>query len=319
MRASLRFAPVFVCLGLFAVACGDDTGGAGGSDGSGGDSTASNSASGTEATTSTGEGGSGPGTGTGGEGPAECEFPAPITVDERIQEFVTFRGTAVDADGQPLVAEPVQVCGINICLFETTNANGEVTVAQGEDPLDTPLFKVGDGLVRAKIGYSLPEGDEPQVDGTTIDLVDSGTALATGASAEADGVVLTIADDAAVGLNLLEFGGAGEDTFRAAVVPSNLTDTIAPGEGFAIVVALGPHETLFCPSAAIEIPNDTDLAAGTAVEIVQQGLEIGSYFTEYGTWERVALGHVSDDGATIVTDEGQGLPILSSIGVRALD
>ncbi len=322
MRASLRFAPVLVCLGFAAAACGDDAGGEGGS-GTGGDATASTGgpSSGTEATSSAGNGGgdaTSTASGAGGD-PAECDFPPSNATSPQIREFETVAGTVTTVDGEPVAADAVQVCGINLCLYGETDESGEVLVAQGPTPLDVPIFKAGDGLDRAKIGYPVPPGGgEIEISATTIDLVDSGTAMEAGAEADADGVVLTIADAGLVGLNILEFGDPGQDTFRAAVIPAAFIDLVAPDQGFVAVVGLGPHETIFCPPAGLSIPNDADLEPGTEVEFVQQGLETGQYFVDYGQWGQVATGHVSDDGATITTDDGQGIPIISAIGVRPL-
>ena len=318
MRASLRFAPALVVV-LALAACGDDSSGTGGS-GSGGDATGSTTTGGPGATTTTGGTGGGDtsSTTTGGGGDApECNFPDAVETTPNIVVFDVFEGSAVTVDGSPVANEQIQVCGINLCLFGDTDADGNVTVTQGSDPLDVPLFKIGDGLVRAKIGFPLPDvGGTVEVVGTTLELGDSGTAIASGAVADADGIVLTVAADGLVGLNELDYSDPGEDTFRAALVPADSLDAVAPGQDFLAIVGLGPHETIFCPPAALEIPNDAGLEPGAAVELVQQGLETGQYFTLYGEWERVALGHVSEDGATIATDDGEGIPILSTIGIR---
>ncbi len=321
MRSSLRIGSVLLCLAFASVACGDDAG-----DGSGGGDTTSATGSpttGTEAgSTGTGDSGS---TGAGGEEP-ECDFPDQVETPPQVREFATFNGTVVTTDGDPVVDDAVQVCGINICLYGNTDAEGVVRnedggvgIPQGEVPLNVPIFKVGDGLERAKVGYSFPAaGDDVSIDGTTIALADSGTTLEGGATAEADGVILSIPAEGLVGLNILEFGDPGQDTFRAAVVPADFIDVLAPGQDLIALAGLGPNETIFCPVAGLAIPNDTDLEAGTEVEFVQQSLETGQFFGAYGQWERVAVGRVSEDGATFETDAGEGIPILSTIGVRPL-
>jgi hypothetical protein len=334
MRASLGIASVLVCFALASAACGDDGGGEGGS-GSGEATSASTGgpSSGTEATSTGTDATASSSSGAGGEaceppateGP-ECDFPEAVVTDPQVREFESFTGTVVTTEGEPVANDAIQVCGINICLYGNTDADGNVlnengggAIAQGATPLDVPIFKVGDGLERAKIGYAFPEdGAEVNIDATTIDLVDSETTLEGGVTAEADGVTLTIAEGAGVGLNILEFGTCGEDTFRAAVVPEDSIETMAPEQDFVALVGLGPHETLFCPPAGLSIPNDAGLAPGAEVEFVQQSLETGQYFGDYGQWYVVAVGHVSDDGETISTDDGEGIPIISTVGVRGL-
>lgn len=322
MRASLRLGSVLVSLALASVACGDDGGGEGGS--GTGDDTSSSPSTGTEAgSTSTGDATTG---GTGGaecEPPAtlgpDCDFPDSVETDPQIVEFEAVLGTVVTVDGDPVANDAIQVCGINLCLYGDTDGTGTVAVPQGNTPLDVPVFKVGDGLSRARIGYPVPEGGgEIEMEGTTIDLVDSETTLEGGAVAEADGVILTIAEGAGVGLNTFDFPDCGQDTLRAAVVPAGSIDVIAPDQDFVALVGLGPNETIFCPAAGLSIPNDTDLEAGTEVEFVQQSLETGQFFGAYGQWEQVAVGRVSDDGASFVTDDGEGIPILTTTGVRPL-
>lgn len=316
--ASFGLASVLLGLGLSVVACGDDSGGGGGSDGSGG---ATATSSGTDATTtSVGAGGDGTTstTGAGGDAP-ECDPPGSVETDPLPRGFESVQATVLDLDGDPIAGDAIQVCGIDLCLTGDTNEDGFVVVSHDGTPLDAPIFKAGDGLLLAKIGFPLPAGEPVVLTATTFGLADSGTAMAAGASAEADGVVLAIAEDGAVGFNLLEFGGSGEDTFRASVVPPELIEDVAAGEGFVALVGLGPNETFLCPPAGLAIPNDAGLAAGTPVEFVQQGLETAQYFTLYGQWGQIALGHVSDDGSTIATDDGEGIPILSAVGVRPLD
>ena len=65
------------------------------------------------------------------------------------------------------------------------------------------------------------------------------------------------------------------------MVPLDLTDTVAPGEGFEMIVGLGPHETRFCPGAALSVPNDAALEPGTAVDFVLYGLQVGEGFVPY--------------------------------------
>lgn len=309
--------PALVALVASLAACGDDTGGAGGGGEGGGDATTSTSTG--DTTSSTGGSGGGDATTTTGAGAGSaCDFPednpsaaAPTAVDE-------VAGIVLTTDGDPVAESEVQVCGRDICLYGETNDAGEFVVAHDGTELDKPILKAGDGLDVAKFGFALPaEGESATA--TVPVLVDGGTVLETGAAAEADGVTLTVADDGVVALNLLDFSDPGEDTFRAAVVPLDLTDTIAPDEGFEMIVGLGPHETRFCPPASLSIPNDAALEPGTAVELVLYGLQVGENFVPYGEWSPIATGTVSEDGSVITTDDGEGIPVLGPVGVRVVN
>jgi hypothetical protein len=310
----LGFVSVIVALGVSLGACGDDAGGSG--TGSGGGGTGGGAASTTGAATGTTTGAVGPTTGAGGGGEVDCKLPVDgVDTSPQPTEVGEVRGTVLDLDGEPVTDAEVQVCGKNLCLYGDTGPDGGfvVTNTSGEE-LDTPIVKSGDGLAFARFGYAMPVDGE-EVDATTAALTDSGTAMAAGAVAEADGVTLTIAADGVVGINLLDFGDPGEDTFRAAVIPQDQVDLIAPGEAFDMVIGLGPHETLFCPAAQLTVPNDAGLAAGAEVDVLLYGLQIGDSFVAYGTWSRVAGGVVSEDGATITTD-AEALPVLGPIGIR---
>jgi hypothetical protein len=307
------------------VACGDDTGGAGGG-GQGGDGQGGDGKGATGSTTG-GDGGAGTTSGAGGDdassttgtGAGEaCPWPeddpsapAPTAVTE-------VSGTVLTTDGDPVADSEVQVCGRDNCLYGDTNAEGAFVVNHDGSELDKPIVKAGDGLALAKLGFAFPTDGEP-VEATVPVLADSGTAIAPGASADAGGVTLTVATDGEVALNLLDFGDPGEDTFRAAVVPADQVEAVAPGQGFAMIVGLGPHETRFCPAAALSVPNDAGLEPGAAVEVFLYGLQVGEAFVPYGEWEKIADATVSDDGTVITTNDGEGLPVLGPIGLRAAD
>ncbi|MBM4361854.1 MAG: hypothetical protein FJ104_04180, partial [Deltaproteobacteria bacterium] len=68
--------------------------------------------------------------------------------------------------------------------------------------------------------------------------------------------------------------------------------------------------------ATLILPNRTGLPAGTAVEILLHGVEVEEEFAPYGGWAKVSDARVSSSGATIETLPGQGLPVLSVVGVR---
>ncbi len=312
---ALRSGSLLLVLGLSLAACGDDDagGGSGGASGQGGDAATAT----TTDAASTGAGGDASSS-TGAGASAACPYPEGVETSPQPTTVTQVIGVVLDADGEPLAGAEVQVCGKDLCLYGDTDGDGSFVVVNDSDQeLDTPVVKAGDGIALAKLGFALPAADE-EVEARTIALADSGTAMVAGAVAEADGVTLTLADDGAVALNLLDFGDPGEDSFRAAVFPLDLVDIVAPGEGFDMVVALGPYETRFCPPAQLTVPNDAELPAGSAVDIYLYGLQIGDSFVPYGTWDKIADGVVSDDGSTISTD-AEAIPVLGPIGIRAVE
>lgn len=91
------------------------------------------------------------------------------------------------------------------------------------------------------------------------------------------------------------------------------------GETLDTVVALGPEQSVRGGAASLRIP--TRLAAGSSAEILVLG---GLYTTRAdgstvgeGTWERIALAQVADDGS--VSTAGGPLSALGWVGVRASD
>jgi hypothetical protein len=297
------------------AACGDSSGGSG-STGTGGDSGSGS----TESTTSAGGGDPTGGSTTTGAGAGDpgCDPPDGTDTADAFRPVGEVTGTVIDTAGDPVDDTEVQVCGENICLYGTTSADGSVVVNNPNgDDLDRPVFKSGDGLVHTRIGYPLPEGDPVNVDAVLPVMVDSGTALAPGATAEADGVTLVVG--AGVSLNLLDFSGPGEDTFRAGVVPESEIEAVAPGQGFDILIGTGPFDTYFCPPASLTVPNSAGLAPGAVVEFHVQSLNVAEFHGPYGEWVKVADGHVSEDGETVGTDEGQGIPVTAAVGIVVVE
>lgn len=316
MSASALRYPVLVALVASLVACGDDDTGGSAGGGQGGDDAGSTTTSGDTSSTTGGGAGGDDASSTGAGAGGACEFPdpnpsapAPTAVDQ-----VT--GTVFTTDGDPIAETEVQVCGRDNCLYGATNDEGAFVVNHDGGELDKPIIKAGNGLEILKMGFAFPADGEP-VEAVVPALTDSGTALVAGATAEADGVTLTVDADGVVALNLLDFSDPGEDTFRAAVVAADQVEALAPGEGFAMVVGLGPYETRFCPAAALSVPNDAGLEAGSAVEFFLYGLQVGEGFVPYGEWGKVADGVVSDDGSVITTADGEGLEVLGPVAVRA--
>lgn len=305
-------------LGLAAtlIACGDAGGtstGAGGGDATTGDS--STAGTGGEQTVAS----SATGASAGGGSADECPVPDGFSSPAAMRAIELVEGAATTPDGDSPGEVEIQMCGKNLCLYAATGEDGLYVIANpGATPLDTPIVKVGDGLQQTKFGFGIPDPVAP-VDVLVAPMDDSGTALTAGAEAEADGAALAVDPDGVVVLNILDFADPGEDTFRAAIMREDALEVLAPGEGFVAVLYLGPRDTRFCPPASLSIPNEAGLDAGAAVEFLLYGLDVGEPFAAYAEWTTIADGQVSEDGATIATLDGEGIPVLGAIGVRPVD
>lgn len=92
---------------------------------------------------------------------------------------------------------------------------------------------------------------------------------------------------------------------------------MAPADlGLGALFGLGPLETRLCPPAQLTVANVPGWEPGTLVEFLLHGSDISEEWAPYGGWAPVSTGFVSDDGSTIATESGRGLPVLGLIGVR---
>jgi hypothetical protein len=293
---------VSLALGLvIAPGCGDDGGGSGGAGGGAGGGTTTTT-SGSTTTSSTGG--------------AECEPPAPNPGAVDRVEVSDVQATARDEDGSPIADFDMQLCGVDTCLFGTTSVVGTVNFNQGagDGTVDRPLFKPGDSLVLGKIGY-LYDGQTP-FEGIFPRLVDSDTALAAGASVTAAGATIEVPAGGVVVVDDLIYDSPEKQTFRAASIATDDVAAVTGDASFAMVYALGPNETLFCPPAKLTLDNYAGLAANAEVEFFVQEVNIAQHFGAYGTWNKIGEGTVSADGQTVSTNDDEGLPVLLAVAVR---
>lgn len=303
----------FASLGLVSlmlVACGD-------SSGTGGSAAGGNAATGGGGANA---GGSGAGTGTGGAGgEASCELPTPQPGTAAFVPVNTVDATAADETGLPIGGEALQLCGLNGCLYETTSAIGTATFTNSlsSETIDRPLFKPGNSIKYGKIGYLYDPAAPSPLKGVFPKMADSGQAMAAGQTVSSAGVELTVPAGGVVDVDDLIYDTAAKQTFRAAQVPEAQVPDVTGSPEFAMVFALGPVDTLFCPPAAVTFENYAGLAAGTDVEIWGQELDVKESFGGYGEWAKIADGKVSADGATIETT-GAGLPVLLTVAIKPI-
>jgi hypothetical protein len=223
-----------------------------------------------------------------------------------------------DLSGAPIANGTAQVCGFNLCLTAMTGADGSVDVSGGGKSLDNPAFKFGDGYQYGKFAIPLKMAgavDLGAIQTTAMPM--TGVALTAGTKPSSGGVTLEIAAGAVVTIDELNQDTPDKQMFRAAPIP--VAQVPAPmTTSIDLVFATGPLETTFCPAASVEVPNSLGWAAGAAVEFWVHGLDISESWAPYGGWAKVSDGAVSADGTTIRTAAGQGLPVLSTFGIRKL-
>jgi hypothetical protein len=252
--------------------------------------------------------------------PVTCKAPRFLT-DAPAADFEQLTARVLDVDGNPVANTLAQACGSNVCLVGETNAAGQVTI-EGEQSLKDAAFKYGDGLRFAQFALTLDNnsvhdlGDQITV---AFPVLNSGAALVAGASLESRGARLELAADVDVSIDLLAFPDEEQHVFLAQSVAATDYPEAAQAEpDLAVLWALAPLKTKFCPPAQLRVPNNVELEPGTAVEFLLHGTDVAGAWAAYGAWGRQAIGHVSDDGLFIETDADSGISQLGVIGIRAL-
>lgn len=298
-----------------AGSAGTGAGGAGGSTSSGG-SAGSNSG---------GAGGAGGSNPECAAGPGYATNPSPVRVDQ-----VT--ATILDLNAAPVSGLLTQVCGTDFCVNGKTDDAGAVVTCQSGGQICTPgispgqelthpAFKYGAGLRYVKFAYPLPTGSTQFNLGTLtivpLDPPGSGSPLTPGSTVSSNGVTLTLAEGTVVTIDELTYLAADEQQFRAVVFePADAPDAIDSSLNLELLVGTTPIETEFCPAAALSLPNSKGWAADSEVEFFLHGVSIEEEWAPYAGWAKVSDGKVSADGTTVTTNEGEGIPHLSVIGVR---
>lgn len=222
--------------------------------------------------------------------------------------------------GAPVPDILAQLCGLDLCLGGNTNATGYVQVSGDGLAILQPAFKIGDGLVYAKMLRPLGPGDVVFDSFVTPKLppMAQGAKLAPGTIMQSAGTSLELAAGGAFEVDILLFDDPTTQVYRAASIPAAAMDPsfVVGGPKLEVFHALAPTGTLSCPPAKFTMANDAGWAAGTSVEFFVLGMEVSEVWAPYGEFGKVSDGRVSDDGKTISTTDGQGLPILGIIGVR---
>jgi len=268
-----------------------------------------------------GAGGSGGATsGTGGKSSSagksgsNHECPTLSRGEPQDVDLGLISGQLEDPEGTPTSAGLVQVCGVDECTQADVGDNGKLAqVVNGTR--DRPTLKFGDGRDWAKLLVPLTEGDNDLGTLTVVPLpsFEQGKALVAGKSVSSAGVTLTLASDAELSLNTLDYETDAELTFRAAPIPAKAIEQL--GQDFVEAYALAPIESSICPAPALSLENSSELPAGTELELFVLGLDTSERpWVPYATWHSVGAGRVSEDGASLEFPDG--VPVLTAIGVK---
>jgi len=250
-----------------------------------------------------------------------CEGPGYYGETPKVQ-VLHISAIIIDENGNRVPDMWAYACGTNVCIKGTTDSNGVVVIDTDSQQVK-PAFKYGDGRTHAKFALLLA-GDQP----VSVDLGEqrtvafdppaSGAELAPGLTASSRGVELRLAADAnRVKPDPFDYDTDDLRKFRAAAVSTeNAPAAVAASLGFGMLYALTPSGTELCPPAALTVPNSANFPSGSPVEVFLHGTDILESWAPYGGWAKVSDGVVSEDGTTVSTVEGGGLPALSVIGIR---
>lgn len=321
---ALRLASAFLLVSMVGVTgCGGDDAAAGSGGSSGG------GAGGAGGSSTGGSGGGGAGSGGGpscADGPGYPSSDPAHKVDE-------LKAKIVDAAGAPAAGVPVFVCGTDICAPPATTDDQGVVCQKDQTSglclagtlpgveLKRPAFKYGDGTVYVEFAQLLPTNAAKYDMGTvtTAKLPDpsQGVALVAGAAATSSNVMVTLAAGATVEIDEVLYDSPELKKFRAVEIPmAKAPPAVDKAAGFEILVGTTPIDTHFCPHAKLSVPNTPAWAAGTEVEIWLHGVSVGQEWAPYGGWAKVSAGKVSADGKSVVTNDGEGIPVLGMFGIK---
>jgi len=291
---------------LFVAACSSEASPpVSGSGGAGGDASSSVAASSTSSSSSA--------AGSGGSTcvpPGYAGPPSPLLVD-------TVEASIVDIGGNPVPGLLSLVCGLDICIFGQSGADGHVLLNLAGQKVDHPAFKYGDGLTYARLATPITAATSVFPLAVTARLPDIGPPLLAGQVVSSGGVTLSIPPGAEITIDVLTYDTPPAQQFRAAAIPiDKAPPAVDPALKLELLFAAAPVDTVFCPPAAVSIPNTAGWPPGASVEFFVHGVSISQEYAPYGGWAKVSDGRVSADGATISTDAAGGLPVLSVFGVR---
>ena len=233
-------------------------------------------------------------------------------------------GQVLDVHGNPPGSLLYTVCG-SACVRGELNADGSFVFDKNwcyspVGPLPRPVF-IYHGLHADSdlyVDFVMPaERDVSFTFAAPLHVVPLAEMAVVPVDPDA-GTTLTLADGKGFELTFaassVDLGFS--DSVAVGVVPNNVYPPIPGTDQLLALYAMHPSEVVFTVPAAVTFPNVTKLAPGSPVEIMIIGSAPGANGPYPGTLDKVATGKVSEDGARIVSDPGQGLSSVSWVGYR---
>ena len=250
----------------------------------------------------------------------------PVGADAQAGEtcVLNVHGSVRDLEGSPVGNQLVTVCGSE-CFFGRSDATGAFLVtpasllpwgqyvvaihgrpdhASSYVPLTMPMM--------GEVAYASPL--------LVPRYTDTGGLIpdpAVGGSVTAGDVTLTVDAGTVLQFDIedAELGTLGH-SLRSAFVPLASAPPFA-SEGHATQVhALAPFDLVADRPMGVRVANRAGFAAGAAVDFVVMGVEFFMDPINAGHAVVAATGHVSSDGTTVSTDAGQGIRVVTWLGIR---
>lgn len=235
------------------------------------------------------------------------------------------RGRVLDLDDAPRADIPVTVCGPT-CWVGRTDANGRFAV-RVDDFIPLATYSVlaharpDHATVYVPMPASVGAGDHVTLDAPIRvpryaiagDSFDGDAGVV-----RAGEVSVTVPVGARIELDLEDYKlGALGRRLRAAQVPLDRAPPFAR-EGRALGVwALAPFNLQSSRPFGLRIPNTLGLAPRAPVELFVMGWDLLPPRSNAGHAVDAARATVTADGRAIETDPGEGVPVLTWVGVRA--
>jgi hypothetical protein len=235
----------------------------------------------------------------------------------------TLKASVTDLSGAPIPNLITTACGDG-CTFGKTDTSGVTKMTVRRYMSQAALMLHGRSryasyYARFEGGGDVDKGVLPLPSMPIDQAVAFPESTAAVSSVSFGDVTFTFAAGAEVKIDRVELDEPELQRFSAVSVPLDKLPPFAAeaGGGFAAVYAFTPYATRITPAAAVKIANTGKLPSGAAVELFAQATLLDDRNGPFGKFNKLAEGHVSADGATITTDEGQGIPEITWLGVRA--
>ena len=249
-----------------------------------------------------------------------CDAGCPASSLANVTCVATVQASLVDSSGAPVAGQDLLVCGDNLCsLPGPTDSQGSAQFFLCE-AMVLPALKFLGGAGYVSFATAVTKENTTFAPITLVPLPATGAAIPMAAGTVASGPVTLAVAAGAVTFDPSQADTPDIQAFRAAQVDVTKVPAPFPASlGLTVVWGLAPVNATLTPSATLTIPNTEAWPAGSAVDFYMNGVEpAAGVAVPYGAWGPVGTGTVSQDGTTITTDTGagNGIPVLSMVGVR---